>query len=244
MKTLNDYSEFLLTLELRQGPKIPHTKGGRLRGYRTRIEYVVRLTKTTGEKAEFTNWAVVNLEELAKFNTLQEAQMYCHWILTNPNRYYELQDLAKYPKRDNMKDIFLMRSDWENIFEVHTRETLPPKKLPERKEVEELAKPPQEVLDQAAEAFEEELEKVASSNLEAMPAPCSPKPSITLKEFLTVTEEGLERLKQLKGGKENLTEAELNELRELVLDTSPENKELRRKRKNELFRLAYSRRST
>lgn len=230
MKTLNDYSEFLLTLELRQGPKIPHTKGGRLRGYRTRIEYVV----------------IMNLEGcyeiLAKFNTIQEAQIYCHWILTNPNRYYELQDLAKYPERDTKQAIFLMRTPLENIFEVHTEKTLPPKKLPEKKEVEELAKPPQEVLDQAAEAFEEELEKEASSNVETTPAPCSSKLTVTLKPP-TMGEEALERLKRFKGGEENLTEEELKELRELILDTSPENKELRRKRKNELFRLAYSRRN-
>ena len=33
--------------------------------------------------------------------------------------------------------IVLYRSDWENIFEVHTEETLPPKKLPEKEVVAE-----------------------------------------------------------------------------------------------------------
>lgn len=123
-KTLKDLVQPQLLIEIEVGEKLPHTKKGFFVGYRRRVDHVVKLhdDKTLKEVPEI----------LARLVSIAECQMYCHWILTNPNGFYELKDLALFPERKESIPIFIVAVA-PNVYAVHTEETLP-KNLPEKKE--------------------------------------------------------------------------------------------------------------
>lgn len=158
MKTYKEHLNPTFYIYVVHGPIVPHTRSGRVVSHRRRIDYVVK----------FLHALATEEIELGKFISLQEAGVYAHWILTNPNGYYELKDLAVDPRRTSAHVSFL----WEELSGEDFRYRVVLSSVvtvPEKKEEEKVVEKPTEAsspsLESSSELKEEEVAPVISSVL-------------------------------------------------------------------------------
>jgi len=158
LKTYKEYLNPTFYIYVVHGPIVPHTKSGRLVSHRRRIDYVVKFLHTLATEEL----------ELGKFISLQEAGVYTHWILTNPNCYYELKDLAVDPRRTSAHVSFLREElsgeDFRYRVVLSSVVTIPEKKE-EEKAVEKPTEALKPSLESSTELKEEEVAPVISSVL-------------------------------------------------------------------------------
>jgi hypothetical protein len=160
LKTYKEYLNPTFYIYAVHGPIVPHTKSGRLVSHRRRIDYVVK----------FIHALAIQEVELGKFSSLNEAGVYAHWILTNPNCYYELKDLAVDPRRTSAHISFIREPlDGENFRYRAVLSSLV--KVPEKKEEEKAVESPTEALkhpfENSSELREEEVAASVPSALKA-----------------------------------------------------------------------------
>lgn len=155
MKTYKEFLNPTFYIYVVHGPIIPHTRSGRVVGHRRRIDYVVK----------FIHALAIEEVELGKFASLSEAGVYAHWILTNPNCYYELKDLAVDPRRTSAHISFLREELSGEDFRyrvVLSSVVKVPEKKEEEKDVEKPTEAPKPSLESSSELGEEEVAPVIS----------------------------------------------------------------------------------